>query len=239
MKKLFVLLLIVAMAACGTEEEKKSELPEGVRLVVVKSSMDASRYSYLEVEEGDSTLWIAVPQIKAAEGDTLYFTRGLVMENFKSDSLDQTFDKILFVEDISSTMPGANVSQKKMEAHSNIATEKREDISVEKLSDGVTVEKVYSDKNDLSGKTVKIRGKVVKVNKGIMDRNWVHIQDGTGEEGNYDLLITTQDDASVGDVITAEGEVVYDKDFGSGYSYSALIENAEILNKEAAQVTSK
>ncbi len=239
MKKLLILLMIAALTACGTEEEKKSELPEGVRQVVVKSSKDASRYSYLEVEEADSTLWIAVPQITAKEGDTLYFTRGLMMEDFKSDSLEQSFDKILFVEDISKSMSKTKMPGK-AEAHSNIPTDKRQDISINKASGGVTVANVYNDKSKLSGKTVKVKGKVVKVNQGIMDRNWIHIQDGTGEEGKHDLLITTTETAKVGDVITVEGDVAYDKDFGSGYSYSALVENAKIIDKESGQqVTSK
>lgn len=239
MKKLLIILMIAALTACGTEEEKKTDLPEGVRQVVVKSKLDASRYSYLEVEEADSSIWIAVPQIKAAEGDTLYFTRGLMMENFKSDSLEQNFDKILFVEDISTTISQNKSMPGKAEAHSKIPTDKREDISVNKVSGGVTVADVYNDKDKLSGKSVKIKGKVVKVNQGIMDRNWIHIQDGTGEQGKHDLLITTTDMANVGDVITVEGDVAYDKDFGAGYSYSALVENATISNTEKTQVTSK
>ena len=239
MKKLLILLMIAALTACGTEEEKQSDLPEGVRQVVVKSSMDASRYSYLEVEEADSSLWIAVPQINAAAGDTLYFTRGLMMEDFQSDSLEQRFDKLLFVEDISKTMSQNKSMPGKAEAHSNIPTDKR-DISIAKANGGVTVANVYNDKSDLSGQTIKVKGKVVKVNQGIMDRNWIHIQDGTGEEGKHDLLITTTEMAKVGDVITVEGEAVYDKDFGSGYSYSAMVENGKILNKESGeQVSSK
>jgi poly(3-hydroxyalkanoate) synthetase len=61
-----------------------------------------------------------------------------------------------------------------------------------------------------------------------MGTNWIHIQDGTSSQGNYDLLITSDTEAQLGQVIAAEGKVVTNKDFGSGYAYKVLIENAKI-----------
>ena len=75
--------------------------------------------------------------------------------------------------------------------HQNIATGKVGSIKVEPLKDGYTIEQIYSKKSSLQSKTVKVRGKVVKVNENIMGTNWIHIQDGTGKDGTHDLLITT------------------------------------------------
>jgi hypothetical protein len=77
-------------------------------------------------------------------------------------------------------------------------------------------------------KIVKVRGKVVKVNENIMGTNWVHIQDGTGTENTHDLLVTTNQTVKVGSSVIAEGKVVKDKDFGSGYTYSVFLENSKI-----------
>ena len=60
-----------------------------------------------------------------------------------------------------------------------------------------------------------------------MGRNWVHLQDGTGDADNYDLTVTTNDDASVGDVATFEGTIALKKDFGSGYFYEVIMEQAK------------
>jgi hypothetical protein len=64
-----------------------------------------------------------------------------------------------------------------------------------------------------------------------MKRNWIHIQDGTGGENEFDLVITSDQEVQVGDIIVAEGKVAVDKDFGSGYFFPVLIEDAKV-NKE-------
>jgi hypothetical protein len=82
--------------------------------------------------------------------------------------------------------------------------------------------------NKLNGKTVKVRGKVMKYNPGIMGTNWIHIQDGTAFQDDFDLLVTSDTQVQLGQVITAEGKIVTNKDFGSGYAYKVLIEEAKV-----------
>ena len=97
---------------------------------------------------------------------------------------------------------------------------------------GMTVEEVNKHMNELKGKQVTVTGKVVKVNNGIMKRNFLHIQDGTGSEGTNDLTITSSQTASIGRNVTITGTVVLGTDFGMGYSYPLLIEKATItVNK--------
>ena len=77
---------------------------------------------------------------------------------------------------------------------------------------------------------VTINAKVVKVSSGIMNRNWIHIQDGTGDAstGTNNLVTTTLDVAEVGDVVTATGKLAKDKDFGGGYQYVVIIEETKL-----------
>ena len=91
-----------------------------------------------------------------------------------------------------------------------------------------TVAALYQDKAQLNGHEVQVRGKVVKVNNGIMNRNFLHIQDGTGAEGSNDLTVTTDETANVGEEVIITGTVTVDKDFGAGYSYPLLVEKAHI-----------
>jgi hypothetical protein len=61
-----------------------------------------------------------------------------------------------------------------------------------------------------------------------MDRNWVHLQDGTSDSGSFDLTVTTEEEVNVGDVLTFEGKIKLDKDFGAGYSYEVIMEQAKL-----------
>lgn len=107
-----------------------------------------------------------------------------------------------------------------------------EQIKVEKAkgADAFTVAEAFEKAGTLDKKTVVVRGKVVKVSKGIMGKNWVHLRDGSGDpaKGTNDLVATTQDLPKVGDVVTAKGTLCKDKDFGAGYKYKAIIETATV-----------
>ena len=93
-----------------------------------------------------------------------------------------------------------------------------------------SVEAVHLEMKQLSGKQVEVRGKVVKVNNGIMKRNFLHIQDGTGKQGTNDLIVTSNQTAEVDDEVTITGTVVLDTDFGFGYKYPLLVEKSSIKN---------
>lgn len=107
-----------------------------------------------------------------------------------------------------------------------------EDVHVDKAkgANARTVAEVMTKGAEFKDKTVQVRGKVVKYNPGIMGKNWVHLRDGSGsaaDESN-DLLVTTMSETKVGDIVTAKGIVRTDKDFGAGYTYKTLIEEATL-----------
>ena len=107
-----------------------------------------------------------------------------------------------------------------------------EPIKVEKAkgADAYTVSETYEKGAKLDKKTVVVRGKIVKVSQGIMGKNWVHLQDGSGDpgKGTNNLVVTTQDVPKVGDVVTAKGTLYKDKDFGAGYLYKVIVEEATV-----------
>jgi uncharacterized protein YycO len=95
-----------------------------------------------------------------------------------------------------------------------------------------TVAAIYQNMTTLAGQTVRVQGKVVKVINNIMKRNFVHVQDGTGDANSNDLIVTSKQSAKVGDQVTISGVVVLNRDFGSGYTYALLIEDAGIVIKK-------
>ncbi len=227
---IILVLLAIGFTACEKKEEpkenasKEAAMPaESLHKVVVLENMNASNYTYLKVKENDSEYWIAVPQMEVQKGETLYFGKSMEMKNFHSETLKKTFDSVLFVDHVSKT-PNEMTT---VPNHPKLNTVK-EDVSVKPVSGGKTIAQIYVDKSSLAGKTVKVRGKVTKFNPNIMGRNWIHIQDGTGSGNNYDLMITSKDIVKVGDVVIAEGTVAVNRDFGAGYSYPVMIEDATV-----------
>jgi len=107
------------------------------------------------------------------------------------------------------------------------------EIKIEKASgeNGYTVEEIFGQRETLNGKTVAVQGKVVKFSPMIMGVNWIHLQDGTGDpmSNTHDLVITTSEEVANGDVITVEGVLAANKDFGAGYKYEAIVEKAKTL----------
>ena len=93
-----------------------------------------------------------------------------------------------------------------------------------------SVESINKEKAALSGKDIAVQGKVVKVNNGIMQRNFVHVQDGSGDaaSGSNNLIITSKQTAAPGQTVKVVGKVTLNRDFGMGYSYPLLIEEAVI-----------
>ncbi len=99
---------------------------------------------------------------------------------------------------------------------------------VAKAAGGKTVGEIFAATADLAGKEVLFRGKVVKFNSGIMGKNWLHVQDGSGAAGTNDLTVTTDAVAKVGDTVLVKGVLGTDKDFGFGYKYAVIVEDAAI-----------
>jgi hypothetical protein len=98
--------------------------------------------------------------------------------------------------------------------------------SVEAMEGSVSIGDIYADPAKFEGKTIIVSGEVAKYNPAIMNLNWIHVQDGTEFEGKYDLTVTSTEAFEVGQVVSIQGVVVLNRDFGAGYSYEVLLENA-------------
>ncbi|MDV7188060.1 hypothetical protein R3X25_12270 [Lutibacter sp. TH_r2] len=201
-----------------------------VKKFVVNEFLDAGGYTYLKVTEGIEEYWMAIPPTKVEIGKTYYYSGGMFMENFESKTLKKTFDKIKFVERISESNSGV-VAKSSAKAHQNSG---KSDLTVagskiEKASGELKLSDIFKNKNSFANTNVEIKGIVVKVNKKILDRNWIHIVDGTKLGDKSSLTITSEEMAEVGDTLVFKGKIVLDKDFGYNYVYDILLEDGKIL----------
>lgn len=188
----------------------------------VLESVDGGGYTYLKLDQNGKPLWIAVQQTTVAIGQKVEFVEQMRMQNFTSKSLNRSFDELAFAG-----LVGGQTMAAPVEPATETTAGNDGGGPVEKADGGYTVAEVFANRQALKGQTVKVRGRVVKVSRGILRRNWVHLQDGTGESGKDKIIFRSPNQiARVGSIITAEGRVETDLDFGYGYSYEVLVEDA-------------
>lgn len=213
---------------------------EGAFSGIVLETTNASRYTYVQIDTGKEKVWAAGPVFSVKIGDRVTVEGGMPAKNFKSKALNRTFEDLCLASSITlagSESPSHAEGHGKMPAGHPAITGKGQVAAspdmpaIQKPEGGKTVAEVWAAKAALSGKTVVVRAKVVKVSTKIMGLNWMHVQDGSGAEGQNDLVVTTKDMAKVGDVVTVSGTLNTDRDFGSGYKYDVILEAATVIVK--------
>lgn len=234
MKRLLFIILTLSVAIWGCENTQKETTNESNgwdHTVKVAEVIQTSNYTYLDVEENGNRYWMAIAKNDVAPGQLMYYNSGLPMSNFESKELDRIFEQILFVQVVSDN-PNPESTLAPMErAMVNKSAGEKKQVEIAPVTGGLTLEQVYDQREQLAGKEIVVKGIVTKYNPAILNRNWLHIQDGTEKGKNYDLTITTNDETKVGEIVVFKGTLNLNVDFGSGYAYDLILENAT-LQKE-------
>ena len=211
----------------------------------VAERLDVPSYTYLRIKTDKGDVWAAIPTDPVKVGTEVTVIDPQPMQKFESKSLKRTFDVILFASGVQTggaatpASPAAGGSPMPNPHEGNGATHGDVkvdvgDVKVAKASgpDAHTVAEVFEQSKSLKDKNVTVHAKVVKVTSGVLNRNWLHLRDGSGTDAakNNDLVVTTAEDAKVGDEVTVTGVVHTDKDLGAGYVYSVLVEDAKVAH---------
>lgn len=225
---------------------------------IVLETMDAADYTYIKVQTDEDSVWVAMPTTKVEKGVRINYALGMVFRDFESKTLGRTFTKVIFspglISDTSTTVqvqaPAKTTGTSSFNEAIKKETEQQDPIhsqtqssagsagaTVPLIEDAVapatgensyTVGQIFANAKQLNGKTVQVRGKVVKINLNIMGKNWIHIQDGTGDpmKNSHDLVVTSTVAPELDQIVLIKGNVAANKDFGYGYKYDALVEEA-------------
>mgnify|MGYP000436034137 CR=1 FL=1 len=208
----------------------------GLKKCIVQEVLQVSSYTYLNVLEGEEKTWIAVPTMEVKIGEVYYYKGGMAMPDFHSTELNRTFDSVLFL--------GAITSAEAIDVDSGMAdpdapkeeaipakqpTLNQLELNIEAVEGGIRIATLFENPQQYAGKSIKVVGEVTKFTASIMGKNWIHFQDGTAFDGAYDLMITSQEIVSVGDVVVFEGVIALDKDFGAGYYYKVILEEGVVV----------
>lgn len=224
MKALLLICMIVAATLVGAVE---NPVPSGTGIAAVTGevleTVDVESYTYLRLKTGDGETWAAVTKAAVRKGDKVSIENVMVMRNFESKSLKRTFPTILFGSLGGTENPPAPHA-------AGVQAASPDDIHVPRAkgANARTIAEIIGKSAELKEKPVLVNGQVVKYSAGIMGKNWIHLRDGTGTAAanTNDILVTTTNQAKIGDVLTVKGIVRTNKDFGAGYAYKVLIEEA-------------
>jgi hypothetical protein len=205
MKKTLLGLLIASSVWAATNHSGK-----------VLETLESGGYTYMKVQEGKNSYWIAMTHRDVKVGETIKYEEQGWMKNFHSKTLNRTFEDILFAGSVTNEAPKKQIEKR---------ASKMDSTYQEKGT--LSVAQVFANRDKYIGKVITVKGKVTKTSNAIMKLNWLHIQDGSNFSNMNDLVFTSTDPLpAVGETIYAKGVLVKDKDFGYGYFYPVIIQNA-------------
>jgi hypothetical protein len=235
-------LLAICMMIVSTVVLAGEKLPPIAPAPTVKGEVleviNVESFTYLRLKTRDGETWAAIVKSEVNQGATVTLANVSVMSDFESKSLKRTFPTILFGT-LASSEGGKSATHilgtaypvfgKKTEGDN-----KKLDVAVKvpkaQGENAHTVAEIVTQVTELKDKPVRVSGKVVKYNANIMGKNWIHLRDGSGSaaDNSDDILVTTTAQAKLGDTVTIKGIVRTDRDFGAGYVYNVLIEEATL-----------
>ena len=198
----------------------------------VLQTISSGGYTYVELrKKSGEKIWLAVPATEIAIGSQQTFNPGVVMRGFESKTLKRVFDEIVFTE-LAVAAKGKEKKElggKSPGSQGTVSPDVKVKVKKAAGKNAYTISELYKNRAKLNKKKVVIRGKVVKVSSNIMNKNWIHLRDGSGSHatGDFNLVVTSKSIPAEGEVVLVNGTLYKDKDFGGGYKYEVIVENAE------------
>ncbi len=197
----------------------------------VTDIIDAAGYTYAEVDTGKEKVWAATSTTPLKIGEMITFTTEMPMKNFHSNSMNRDFALVYFVSRFITDKESLTETTTAMASpHGKIkpAPVVKAVEGIDKVEGGNTIAEVYTDKQKLNGKVIRVRGQVTKFTANVMNKNWLHIRDSSTLN---DLTITTDSTAAIDAVVVIEGKLALDRDFGYGYVYPLIVEDARVTKE--------
>ena len=216
----------------AAQEDSAEEIQQDVPSTIdgkVSTSINVPGYTYVEVDTGNDKVWAAVPSTSVNIDDQVSFSLGIPMRDFYSKTLQRNFPVIYFVDHFITDDGATRMSAAATAAHGSISQEPVAELSedISKVEGGNTIAEIHARKDELNGDTIRIRGQVTRFTPNVLGKNWVHIRDSSAD----DLTVTTDATAAINDIFIFEGRLELDKDYGYGYVYPVILEDARITKE--------
>ncbi len=199
--------------------------------VIVREVLPSSKYLYLKVEEGNKTYWIATGPGSVKPGNRYFFNEAVVKQDFRSPDLDREFDSIYLVAQF---LPESRKNElKRMRFNPHASKSDEEDENSDKAANTneevqiVSLDELLNYPKRYENLMIEVEGICSKINEGILKRNWIHLK--TDPDAEKEIVATSSSTIKVGESLTLRAIVRINKDFGAGYVYPILLEDAVII----------
>ena len=200
--------------------------------VEILEVVPTAKYAYIRVKEDSENYWVASSPGNFVTGKEYVFNEAVVKYDFKSPSLDRVFDSIYLVTKIVPLARKDELKRLRFNPHAKSGDENEEtsqkqnsEIQIQQL----TLTELLNDPQRFEGELIEISGLCTKVNTNIMDRNWIHLK--ADEDAAEELVATSKEAPAVGETIVLHAIVRLNKDFGAGYVYPILLEEAIMVQQ--------
>lgn len=204
---------------------------DALHQVKVDEVLPTTRYVYLKVDEAGKSFWIATRKMEVEVGETYYYQGGLLKTMFESKEYNRMFDTIYLVSNLVSSDHSKHVGGALPNSPTpTVAT--KEDIPMHTDENvvhkgTVRIADVVGNPQKYEGHTIQIKGVCTKINPNIMDRNWIHVKDGSKDD--YDMVVTSNSYVPEGKEFTMRAVVHLNRDFGAGYAYDLILEDGVLV----------
>jgi len=241
------IVLLISIVACKGGPDKGDPIPlekevnmadahkdvvMEMRKIKILEAVPTSKYLYLNVAEGDRTYWMATGPTEVETGAVYYYNEALIRADFESKEMQRVYDTIYLVTRIVPEAQVKNLKPVKTIANppdeakdagksGTMPQEGQHDVTAVQIAD------VLNDPGAYQGQWVEVSGTCTKVNEGILNRNWIHLKDGSADD--KDFVITSSATVKPGDAVKMQAVVRLDKDFGAGYKYAIILEDGVVL----------
>ncbi len=219
----FVLLIAILLLSAAASQAA------GKLAGKVLETMNSGGYTYALIDTSNGKQWVAIQEALVRKGDVIEFKPGMNMGHYTSPTLGRSFSNIIFSSGIKHVKRVVGAGERAA-ASGNTKSKAGPALNIKPVSgvDGYTIAGLYKKKNELNGKKVQVRARIVKVSH-YGGLTWLRLIDGTGsrQRGNRKLVVTTKDEAAMGDIVLISGTLRADKAFGA-LIYEVIVENAVI-----------
>jgi hypothetical protein len=202
--------------------------------------LDGGAFTYLRLQTANGEAWAVVRSASVVKGTQVTIEDPELLQNFESKSLQRRFDAVVFgtlkgptgvIAAAGHSPHGAPPGAVDLARPHGSPVQPRDAaaaiVAKAEGADARTVAEVYAQRLALQDRPVRIRASVTKVTPGVMGRNWIHLRDGSGSmaDGSNDIVVTSKEEPTVGDIVIATGVVKTNVNLGSGYAYKVLVED--------------
>lgn len=217
--------------APSNQTQEVASSPNSRHKVLLIDSLQGEKYSYFKVREAEKEFWIATMKVNLPLQSEYLFDKGLFKTNYYSSEFNRNFEEIYLVSDLRPAQKHSRTVGNAIETlvkggNSKTSSTIPSESSLERAG-SIKIRELISNADKYVGQEVQLTAKVTKINANIMDRNWLHLQDGSFD--SFDMVATSLEAVPAGHIITIKAKLAKDVNFGAGYSYDFILQNAQLV----------